>query len=142
MIDSDGHEGRTDMRHVPDAHRSPKAPPDRAWDWGEDVSGNLDDLLEHGGWHAVAKAHAWYDPSEDPDHDPPQQKGAYKLPHHEVIDGRLRVVRRGVMAAMTVINGARSGVDLPTADRRAVYEHLAAHYRQFGDEPPELAGGG
>jgi hypothetical protein len=141
MLDSVGHEGRTDMGQVPAAHRSPKAPRDRAWDWGEDVSGNLDDLLAHGSWHAVATAHAWYDPAEDPEHDPPQERGAYKLPHHEVIDGRLRVVWRAVVAAMTVVNGARGGVDLPASDRRAVYEHLAAHYRQFGDEPPELADG-
>jgi hypothetical protein len=126
------------MGQVPASHRSPKAERDRAWDWGEDASGNFDALLEHGSWDAVATAHAWYDPDADPEHDPPHEKGAYKLPHHEVIDGRLRVAWRGVVAAMAVINGARGGVDIPTRDRAAVYEHLAAHYREFDEQPPEL----
>jgi hypothetical protein len=38
---------------------------------------------------------------------------------------------------MTVVNGARGGVDIPEKDRRKVYEHLAAHYTEFGEEPPE-----
>ena len=66
--------------------------------------------------------------------------GHDKLPHHEIIDGRLRVARRGVVAAMSVINGSRGGVDIPAIDRAAVYEHLAAHYREFDEEPPELDG--
>lgn len=70
--------------------------------------------------------------------DPPRDKQAYQLPHHEVIDGRLDVVWNGVVAAMAVVNGARGGVDLPERDRRPVYEHLASHYREFGEEPPEL----
>lgn len=128
------------MGHTPAPHRSPTAPKDRSWDWGEDAAANLDELLQHGGWDTVAKAHAWYDSGEDPDHDPPHQKGAYKLPHHEIIDGRLRVVWRGVVSAMTVMNGARGGVDMPEKDRRAVYEHLAAHYREFDEDPPPLDG--
>jgi hypothetical protein len=43
-----------------------------------------------------------------------------------------------VVAAMTVVNGARGGVDIPDADRRSVYDHLAGHYHEFGEEPPEL----
>jgi len=34
--------------------------------------------------------------------------------------------------------GARGGVDIPDSDRPSVYEHLAGHYREFGEEPPEL----
>jgi hypothetical protein len=117
-------------------HRSPTAPRERGWDWNEPDA--LDRIREHGGWKSVASAHAWYDPAVDAEHDPPQAKGAYKLSHHELVDGRLRVVRRGVIAAMAVLNGGRGGVDIPDADRRKVYDHLAAHYRQFGDEPPEL----
>lgn len=124
------------MGRVPDPHGGPTAQKERDWDWsGTD---KLDQILEHGGWDAVAKAHAWHDPAEDPQNDPPQEKGAYKLPHHELVDGRLQVVWRGVVAAMTVVNGARGGVDIPEPDRRKVYQHLAAHYRQFDEEPPEL----
>lgn len=99
----------------------------------------MDEILDHGGWQAAARAHAWYDSDADPDHDPPHEKGAYKLPHHELVGGELKVVWRGVVAAMTVVNGARGGVDIPDADRRRVHEHLAAHYREFDEEPPELA---
>jgi hypothetical protein len=117
-------------------HRSPTAPKQRDWDWsGTD---KLDEIREHGGWKAVANAHAWYDPSAD-EHDPPREKGAYKLPHHELIDGRLHVTWRGVVSAMTVVNGARGGVDIPDADRRNVYEHLASHYEEFDEEPPEFS---
>ncbi len=125
---------------TPATHQSPKAPRDRSWDWsGTD---KFDQILKHGGWEAAVTAHAWHDPDEDPDHDPPREKQAYKLPHHELLDGRLKVVWNGVVAAMTVVNGARGGVDIPERDRRAVYQHLADHYREFGEEPPELDDGG
>jgi hypothetical protein len=125
------------MTTTPATHRSPTAPRERDWDW--DGTDKMDRLIERG-WDTVATAHAWHDPKEDPDHDPPHQKGAYKLPHHELVDGRLRVVWRGVVAAMTVVNGARGGVDIPERDRRAAYDHLAAHYREFGEEPPDFKG--
>jgi hypothetical protein len=123
-------------RAVP-PHRSPKAPEDRPWNWhGTAESDKADAILEHGGWEAFANAHAWYDPDEDPEHDPPQEKQAYKLPHHELIDGHLQVVWHGVRSAMQVLSGARGGVDLPAGDRKDVYRHLAEHYEQFGKEPP------
>lgn len=125
------------MGTVTTPHRSPTAPRERDWDWtGTD---KLDEIRDHGGWKAVANAHAWYDPSAD-EHDPPHEKGAYKLPHHELIGGRLHVNWRGVVSAMTVVNGARGGVDIPDRDRRKVYEHLAAHYGEFGEEPPPFGG--
>jgi hypothetical protein len=40
---------------------------------------------------------------DDGDGDPPKKKTAYKLPHRELIDGRLQVVRRGVTHAMNVL---------------------------------------
>lgn len=122
------------MGTVTAPHRSPTAPRDRDWDW--DGTEKLDRIIEHGGWEAVANAHAWHDPSAD-EHDPPREKGAYKLPHHELIDGKLRVVWRGVVSAMTVVNGARGGVDIPDSDRRRVYDHLATHYAEFDEEPPD-----
>ena len=125
------------MTTVPATHRSPTSPKERDWDW--DGTNKMDELIERG-WETVGTAHAWYDPAEDPAHDPPRRKGAYKLPHHELVDGRLQVVWRGVVAAMTVVNGARGGVDISASDRRAAYEHLAAHYREFDEEPPEYKG--
>ncbi len=125
----------SDMGTVSAPHRSPTAPKERDWDW--DGTDKMDRIIRERGWDGVALAHAWMDPNEDPDNDPPREKGAYKLPHHELIDGELRVVWRGVVAAMTVVNGARGGVDIPDSDRRKVYDHLAAHYREFDEEPPD-----
>ncbi len=121
----------------PTTHRSPTAPKDRDWDWsGTD---KMDQLIDRG-WDTVATAHAWYDPDADPEHDPPREKGAYKLPHHELVGGDLKVVWRGVVSAMTVVNGARGGVDVPASQLREVYDHLAAHYREFDEEPPAFDG--
>ena len=39
---------------------------------------------------------------------------------------------------MAALFGARGGVDIPSADRRPVYNHLAKHYKEFGKEPPEF----
>lgn len=126
------------MGRAVEAHRTPKAPQDRSWNWhGTAEADKGDEILERGGWQAFADAHAWYDPSMDEDgNDPPHEKQAYKLPHHEVVDGRIRVVWRGVTSAMGVMAGGRGGVQIPDRDRKGVYEHLAAHYAEFGEEPP------
>jgi hypothetical protein len=67
---------------------------------------------------------------------PPKSFGSLKLGHHRPSDGA--VVWRGVAAAMGALLGARGGVDIPEADRRKVYEHLAKHARAFDKEPPEF----
>jgi hypothetical protein len=130
-----------EMGIVPAPHTSPKADRDRAWDWhGTAEADKGDAMIERGGWQLFADAHAWYDPGVDEDgNDPPHEKGGYKLPHHEIVDGRLRVVWRGVTAAMQVLAGARGGVDIPEADRKDVYRHLEEHYREFGEEPPPFS---
>jgi hypothetical protein len=61
----------------------------------------------------------------------------YQLPHHDIIDGKLHVVWHGVSAAMAALHGARSEMEMSDEDRKAVYHHLARHYKQFGKEPPE-----
>lgn len=120
---------------APKPHASPTADRDRDWTW--DGTDKLDDIIEHGGWDAVARAHAWYDDAAD-DNDPPHRKTAYKLPHHELVDGELRVVWEGVNSAMSVLAGGRGGVDLPQDDIDDVHEHLARHYEEFDEEPPAL----
>ena len=126
------------MGRVPEPHASPKAPEDRAWDWhGKAETEKSDAIIEAGGWPLFADAHAWYDPSQDEQgDDPPNEKGAYKLPHHELVDGRLRVVWNGARSAMGVLMGSRGGVDIPDGDRKDVYLHLARHYEEFDKEPP------
>lgn len=57
-----------------------------------------------------------------------------KLPHHQASNAA--IVLRGVNAAMGALLGARGGVNIPGADRRKVYSHLAAHIRSFNRVPP------
>ena len=75
-------------------------------------------------------AHVWYD-NENKDN-----FGAYKLLIADVIDGRLRAVPRGVMAAGAVMQGSRGGVDLPKKDVDRVKSHLAKYYDKMGDDAP------
>ena len=92
-----------------------------------DGSGDKDKI----DWKKYRQGFAWYD-GENPD-----KLGSYKLPHHYVKDGKLITVWRGVVAAMAALFGARGGVNIPEKDKRKVYDHLAAHYKQAGKEPPE-----
>jgi hypothetical protein len=75
-------------------------------------------------------AHVWYDAGSK------DQFGAYKLLIADVIDGRLKAVPRGVMAAGNVMQGARGGVDLPKADIPRVKSHLAKYYEKMGETAP------
>ena len=75
-------------------------------------------------------AHVWYDD------DKPDNFGSYKLLVADVVDGRLRAVPRGVMAAAAVMDGSRGGVDLDDADRDRVKNHLARYYRKMGETAP------
>lgn len=74
---------------------------------------------------------AWFD-SQNPD-----VKSSYKLPHHKA-EGQHSAVWNGVRAAMAALLGARGGTDIPSGDRRGVYNHLVKHYKQFDKEPPTL----
>lgn len=70
---------------------------------------------------------------------PPETFGDLKLPHHAPSKSGIGpAVWRGVAAAMAALMGARGGVDIPEADQRGVYEHLAKHYKQFDKEPPDF----
>ena len=75
-------------------------------------------------------AHVWYDG------DKKGNFGAYKLLIADVIDGKLRAVPRGVMAAAAVMQGSRGGVDLPKGDVDRVKSHLGKYYAKMDDTPP------
>src|SRR5258707_7412485 len=75
-------------------------------------------------------AHVWYD-NENMDN-----FTAYKLLIADVINGKLRAVPRGVMAAGAIMDGARGGVDLPKDDIERVKSHLAKYYKKMGDTAP------
>lgn len=55
---------------------------------------------------------------------------AYKLPHHDVIDGRIVTVKAGVEEAVQALNA--KNFDIPTTDLSGVRAHLTAHYKQLG----------
>ena len=75
-------------------------------------------------------AHVWYDAEKK------DNFTAYKLLIADVVDGKLKVVPRGLMAAGNVMQGGRGGVDLPTDDVDKVKRHLAKYYRKLGEDPP------
>jgi hypothetical protein len=59
----------------------------------------------------------------------------FKLPHHKA-DGALS--EEGTLSAMAVLLGARGGVkDVPDAERKAAWEHLARHYDELGRDVME-----
>ena len=75
-------------------------------------------------------AHVWYDADEKGNF------GAYKLLIADVIDGRVRAVPHGVMAAGNVMVGGRGGVDVPDKDRDRIKSHLAKYYKKMDATPP------
>jgi hypothetical protein len=75
-------------------------------------------------------AHVWYD-NQNKDN-----FTAYKLLIADVIDGKLRAVPRGVMAAGAIMQGSRGGVDLPDSDVDRVKSHLAKYYDKMDDTAP------
>jgi len=116
--------------------------PEHPWRYGKDEESawskpNLSDFTDKS-WdelseeekRSIAGHFAWAPVN------PPERFTDLKLPHHD--PKTHAVVWRGVVAAMAALMGARGGVDIPADDREKVYNHLAAHYREFGREPPEF----
>jgi HK97 family phage prohead protease len=68
------------------------------------------------------------------------RKTHYTFIHHHVSeDGRPGAAAYSELKSeMAILNGGRGGTILRGEDRKAVYNHLARHYRDFGKKPPEL----
>jgi uncharacterized protein len=83
----------------------------------------------------LRRAFAWLDPEADPNN-----KTAYKFIHHEVkTDGNVGPANiRACRSGIGVLNGARGGSDIPATDRKGVYNHLARHLRDGGQDPARL----
>jgi hypothetical protein len=109
----------------------PLADRDREWD-GDAAEGRVRRWAgaEDGPNEKYRDAHVWYDA------DNKDNFTAYKLLVADVVDGNLRAVPRGVMAAGNVVQGARGGVDIPDSDVERVKGHLAKYYAKMGDEAP------
>ncbi len=119
------------------SHETSKADEDKEWDG----DGAVQRILKWAGgpdkenvdWEKFRQGFGWYDEEAS------DNITSYKLPHHDILDGELKVVWNGVRAAMAALMGARGGVDIPDEDWDGVYNHLARHYEQFEKEPPEKA---
>ena len=110
---------------------------DMPWDWNAGAANEIlmsgDGTEDEPNWEMFKKAHFWYDA------DNAETREAYKLPFAKLIDGELKAVPRGVIAALAALNGARGGVDIPDADRQDVYDAIVRYYAKWGDdEPPAL----
>jgi 2'-5' RNA ligase len=86
----------------------------------------------------VAKARAaygWYDGAAVSDGELP--KSAAKFLHHEInADGTAGAANLAACSAsIGALHGARGGTSIPDADRRGVYDHVAGHLRDAGQEP-------
>lgn len=100
-------------------------------EWDADT--NVKRLPDDADADALRQVFAWL-----PDADP--TKSAAKLPHHEVSeDGQPGAANlTACSAGIAALHGARGGTTIPEADTRGVYDHLAAHLRSGGQEPPEF----
>jgi 2'-5' RNA ligase len=80
-------------------------------------------------------AYAWYDGGAVSDGELP--KSAAKFLHHEInADGTVGPANLAACSAsIGALHGARGGTSIPDADRRGVYDHVAAHLRDAGQEP-------
>jgi hypothetical protein len=83
-------------------------------------------------------AYAWID--DDRIEDGELVKDAARFIHHEVgADGRPGAANlTACSTGIGILNGGRGGTTIPAADIQGVYDHLAAHLRDAGREPPEL----
>lgn len=106
---------------------------DAAWDGPANEARLADDA----GADTLAAAFAWVDPQGDP-----QTKAAYKFIHHEVADdGTAGAANLAACTAGSgVLNGARDGTSIPDADYQGVYDHLAKHLTDAGQDAPALTG--
>jgi HK97 family phage prohead protease len=68
------------------------------------------------------------------------RKTHYTFIHHHISeDGRPGAAAMSELRVqMSVLNGARGGTTLRGEDRKAVYNHLAKHYKDGGTPPPSL----
>ena len=54
----------------------------------------------------------------------------------DVVNGELKAVPRGIIAAAGIVDGARGGLNVPDADRPKLRRHLGRYYQKMGEQPP------
>jgi hypothetical protein len=116
---------------VSDFQDYPMADQDREWDGSAaDKRVRKFTKAEEEPTTEYRNAHVWYDK------DAKENFGSYKLLIADVVDGKLKAIPRGVMAAGNVMQGARGGIDIPKADVDRVKSHLAKYYGKMDETPP------
>ena len=76
------------------------------------------------------------EPNEKYDSDNKDNFTGYKLLIADVIDGQVKAVPRGIMAAGNIMQGARGGANLPRNDIDRVKSHLAKYYAKMSEAAP------
>lgn len=99
---------------------------EKAWDGFAVVKAVADDARPS----ELRTVYAWVDPEGDP-----ELKTSYAFAHHHGVGGPTNL--RACLMGIAELNGTK-GARLSDADRKGVYEHLAAHVRDADREPPEL----
>ena len=120
----------TEDRKVIPYRNLPLAPEGMKWEWNATTQNAI--LGRNENWRRYRRAHAWFDPEKR------DTKAGYKLPFAAVVDGELKVVWRGVAAAMGALLGARGGVDIPADEKEGVYNLLVRYYKRFDKPAPEF----
>lgn len=60
--------------------------------------------------------------------------GDYKLPHADVIDGKLMAVPKAIFAVAAVLDGGRGGLDIPDADKEKIKGAVEKYYAKMREE--------
>jgi hypothetical protein len=109
----------------------PIASRDTAWDAGQATK-----AMEHLATSATTgkidfnkfgKGFMWYDEKN------PELVGSYKLPFCDVINGKLTVIPRALIAIL----GRLNQTDIPTADKDKVKNIVAKYYNKIGMDMPK-----
>lgn len=88
----------------------------RLWEWAD------------GDYRKYRKGFLWWDSANA------EQKGSYKLPVADVIDGKLTLIPRAVNAVASVLSGGRGGVDIPDADASKIEGLVKKMQERFGEK--------
>lgn len=97
----------------------------RGWA-SEDGSGDYEKL----DYPRFATAFAWVDPAA-------MNRGSvtgFRLPHHDVIGGVMRLSKQGLLAAARALMGGEHGI--PNEDLPGVQHHLEQHFVELNLDPP------
>ena len=125
-----------DAKGVLPFHDFPLASKDRAWD-GSGARKRLQAYAGGENWNKAKYSRGFFVREDKGDN-----LGDYKLPFADVINGELKAIPRGLFAVAGAIAGARSEMNISSADKSRVQSYLRRYYKKmskaFGEEitPP------